>query len=134
MGYFDDLADKRFMTARDGRRLFFPWGSFGRGYVIASEQDYERLRGHVKDYDFVCVITVVVLGSAVSCSTNPIVYVVFAVIVSLLYYVPYLVWMWRLLPRMKLSDKRMPRQSFSAALGPWTAPTPSTPPAKKVSD
>ena len=140
MGYFDDRADQSFMTSQDGSRLFFPWGSLGSGYVIASQEDYERLRGHLKDYIFVCLITVVVLGSPVSFSTSPIVWIAFAVIASLLCYVPYLVWMWRLLPRMKVSDERMPRQSFSAALkaaqpiGPWTVPDPSVPPAKKVSD
>jgi len=36
-----------FMTAPDGRRLFFPWGMCGSGYAIGSEQEYRRLRGRV---------------------------------------------------------------------------------------
>ena len=37
-----------FKTAQDGRKLFFPWGGPGRGYVIASERDYKRLQRQVK--------------------------------------------------------------------------------------
>jgi hypothetical protein len=48
MGYFDALARYSLTTAPDGRRLFFPWGVMGRGYVIGSELDYERLRRQTK--------------------------------------------------------------------------------------
>ena len=37
-GYFDTLTSAYFKTARDGRKLVFPWSYNGRGYVIASEQ------------------------------------------------------------------------------------------------
>jgi hypothetical protein len=43
MGYFDS-----FTTAPDGRRLFSPWGAYGRTYVIESELDCERLRRRAK--------------------------------------------------------------------------------------
>jgi hypothetical protein len=36
MGYFDALTSNAFKTAPDGRKLFFPWGVLGRGYVLAS--------------------------------------------------------------------------------------------------
>jgi hypothetical protein len=48
MGYFDALTSSSFKTTSDGHRLFFPWGVLGRGYVIASEPEYERLRAQVK--------------------------------------------------------------------------------------
>jgi hypothetical protein len=57
MGVFDGSG--RFTTAQDGSRLFFPRYSGGSGYVIASEQDYERLRRQVKVYEIVCLIVVV---------------------------------------------------------------------------
>jgi hypothetical protein len=50
MGYFDALASPYFRTARDGRRLFFPPSIPGRGYVIGSEQAFERLQRQVKRY------------------------------------------------------------------------------------
>lgn len=33
-----------FRMAADGRKLFFPWGAMGKGYVIADEASYERIR------------------------------------------------------------------------------------------
>jgi Na+-driven multidrug efflux pump len=49
--YFDALlGGSSFKTASDGSRLFFPWGGLGRGYVIASERDYQRLRRQIKIY------------------------------------------------------------------------------------
>jgi hypothetical protein len=49
MGEFDALlGGSNFKTASDGSRLFFPWAPSGRGYVIASERDYHRLRRQIK--------------------------------------------------------------------------------------
>jgi hypothetical protein len=50
MSYFDRLNSVYFKTARDGRKLYFPWGLWGRGYVVPSEQDYERLRRQLKTF------------------------------------------------------------------------------------
>ena len=52
-GYFDALISGYFKTARDGRKLFYPWGAMGRGYAIASDRDYERLRRRIKIYQVV---------------------------------------------------------------------------------
>lgn len=66
MGYFDALASASFKTASDGSRLFFPWGAWGRGYVIASEHDYPRLRQQFKIFykvDAVLVLTMIIIGA-----------------------------------------------------------------------
>lgn len=47
MGYFDGLTSSNFKTTADGRKLFFPWGVLGHGYIIAPE-DGERLRKQLK--------------------------------------------------------------------------------------
>jgi hypothetical protein len=44
MGYFEGLADAAFKNDADGRTLFYPWGIFGRGVVVPTEQEAERLR------------------------------------------------------------------------------------------
>jgi L-asparagine transporter-like permease len=44
----------------DGRRLFFPWGIWGRGYVIPTEQHYERLLRQIKTYTMVSLVVVIV--------------------------------------------------------------------------
>jgi hypothetical protein len=59
MGYFDALTSSSFKTTADGRRLFFPWGIWGRGYAIPTEQDYERLRNLVKTYTIVSLVVVI---------------------------------------------------------------------------
>lgn len=59
MGYFDGLTSGSFKTAQDGRRLFFPWGYLGRGYVLASDQEAERLRRQVKAYYVVMLVAIV---------------------------------------------------------------------------
>jgi hypothetical protein len=42
--FLDRVTGGLFKTAQDGRRLFFPWGVWGRGYVISSEQDSRRIK------------------------------------------------------------------------------------------
>jgi hypothetical protein len=63
MGYFDALAASNFKTAPDGRRLFFPWGIWGRGYVIPTELHYVRLLRQIKIYTIVSLVGIIVLGS-----------------------------------------------------------------------
>jgi hypothetical protein len=38
MGFFNALTSSGFKTGQDGRKLFFPWGVLGRGYIIDSER------------------------------------------------------------------------------------------------
>jgi hypothetical protein len=58
MGYFDAVTSAFFKTAADGRRLYFPWGSWGRGYVLASEHDYERLRRQIKIWQIAILVVI----------------------------------------------------------------------------
>jgi hypothetical protein len=53
------LGGSNFKTASDGSRLFFPLGTLGRGYVIASERDYQRLRRQVKIYYAVFLVLII---------------------------------------------------------------------------
>lgn len=62
MGYFDALTSSYFKPAADGRKLFFPWGVMGKGYVIASEQNYQRLQRQCKTYSIVGLI--LILGAS----------------------------------------------------------------------
>ncbi len=50
MGYLDALTSSSFKTTEDGRRLFFPWGTLGRGYAVPSAAEFERLSRSVKAY------------------------------------------------------------------------------------
>ena len=56
MGYLDAVASRAVKRTDDGRRLFFPWGPLGRGYVVPSEEDFDRLRRNVKTYLLICLL------------------------------------------------------------------------------
>jgi NADH:ubiquinone oxidoreductase subunit 3 (subunit A) len=60
MGYFDAIASANFKTKADARRLFFPWGVWGRGYAIPTEQEYERLLRLMKIYTIVSLAVFIV--------------------------------------------------------------------------
>jgi hypothetical protein len=94
MGYIEWLISGSFKTTEDGRRLFFPWGVFGRGYAIASEENYWRLRQQVKAYSVVILLVMIVTpGYTITVALE-------ALLVAL-----YLAWMWVLLPRLQAADE-----------------------------
>jgi hypothetical protein len=59
MGYFDALTSSYFKTGQNGSKLFFPWGVLGRGYLIPSDEGYERLRGQLKIYTIVSLVLII---------------------------------------------------------------------------
>lgn len=71
MGYFDGLTSGSFKITEDGRKLFFPWGYLGRGYAIASDEDYNRLRLHIKVY-LIVALTVIVGSAFLRAKVSPI--------------------------------------------------------------
>lgn len=59
MGYFEGITNAYFKIGKDSRRLFYPWGALGAGYVIEAK-DEARLRGAIKGY----IIAAIVLTAA----------------------------------------------------------------------
>ena len=113
--YLDALMSGYFKTAQDGRKLFYPRGVWGRGYTIASEQDYERVVREIKSFWVVGLV----LGTigAVALSTVLIGYLplfISAAVLILLYFVagaPYLA------RNLQPSDERLTLQeSYSSQL------------------
>ena len=102
MGYFDALTSGSFKTTQDGRRLFFPWGVLGRGYSIANEQDYLRLRQQVKGY--LIVSMVLMIGS------QPFGGYLVVVAIAALCTTLYLAWVWYVLRRLNISDEKLSLQ------------------------
>jgi hypothetical protein len=99
MGYFDALTSSSFKTAPDGRRLFFPWGTLGRGYVIGSEPDFKRLERQVRTY-LIAMLTLII-GLSVLGSTL----VTFAA--GALLTCCYAACAWHLTRRLQSSDERL---------------------------
>jgi len=44
MAYIDRMMDEHFEITIDGRKLFFPWGRSFHGYIVASVEQYDRLK------------------------------------------------------------------------------------------
>jgi hypothetical protein len=105
MGYFDALTSGSFKTTEDGRRLFFPWGVLGKGYSVASEQDYRRLQKQVKGYMIVSLVLIIASGSFggyFDDSVIPAPVAVGALVLAL-----YLAWIWHVLGRLTVSDESL---------------------------
>jgi hypothetical protein len=98
MGYFDAVTSSAFKTTEDGRRLFFPWGVLGRGYVL-SERQYEKLRGQVKIYMIVTLVLVIAMAVLKE-------YLATAVVVAFLIGF-YLIWMKFVLAELQPSEERL---------------------------
>jgi HAMP domain-containing protein len=109
MGYFDGLTEGQFKVAEDGRRLFFPRGLWGRGYVVDSESEFQRLRRQMKIYQAVALV--LIIAAVVPRQYNP--YLVIAV--ALLLIVFYLVWSRSLAARLQPAEDRLRWQETSAA-------------------
>ena len=62
-GYFNALVSGYFKPAADGRMLYFPWGIVGKGYVIPSQQKYDRLHRDLKIYQVGSLIVIVALAA-----------------------------------------------------------------------
>jgi hypothetical protein len=109
MGYVDALTSRSFKTARDGRRLFFPWGVAGRGYVIGSEQDFKRLQRQVK----LCLagLLVLIVGSDLLVSYLA------SFVISGLFIVFYAIWAGRLTRRMQPSEEGLSLNESMASQG-----------------
>ena len=99
MGYFEGLTSGSFKTTPDGRRLFFPWGVLGRGYSLASEGDYQRLRRQIKSYMMVSLV--LIIGANLSAGYAA------CLMMALILCAFYLGWMWYLLPRLRSSDEKL---------------------------
>jgi hypothetical protein len=99
VGYFDALTSSSFKTAPDGRRLFFPYGVLGRGYVLGSEQEYERLRWQIKIFT---IVTLVLILAAAGMRAFWVAGVVTALLIAF-----YLVWVRFLLRGLQPTDERL---------------------------
>ncbi len=106
MGFFDALTRGTFKTGQDGRKLFFPWGVLGRGYIIDNEQDYQRLRWQIKAYMIVSLVLIIGVGSFVS---NLVSVAITGLLIGF-----YLIWMLFLLGHLNRSNEKMSLRESTA--------------------
>ena len=48
MGIFERLASCSFKQSADGRYIFYPWGTLGRGFFLTSVEEFESLKRRIK--------------------------------------------------------------------------------------
>jgi hypothetical protein len=60
MGYFDGIVDGNFKTTPDGLMLFYPYGTFGKGYIIPTLEKKQELRGVFKRFTIFSLIVVLI--------------------------------------------------------------------------
>jgi hypothetical protein len=104
-----------FKTASNGQKLFFPWSHWGRGYVLASDHDYERLRRQVARFQQLGVL----MGGALS----PLSWIAMVCVLALVL-VSYLVWTRHAAGGLEPANERLSlREAYGSAavsLGAFT--------------
>jgi hypothetical protein len=55
MGYFEAISNAYFKVGKDGRRMFYPWGVIGGGYVVDAAGE-ARLRRAVQIYLIAAIV------------------------------------------------------------------------------
>jgi hypothetical protein len=98
MGFFEVLTSSCFKSALDGRKLFFPWGVIGKGYVVTSEAAFLRLK---RQYVWYMVVGLgLILGVGLLSD-----FWVFGIAAILIVF--YIGWMLYLLPRLQSSHETL---------------------------
>lgn len=103
MGFLDNQVRFKFKTAEDGRHVYFPWGVFGRGYIVPSEADRQRI-GKQEKIGLACQM----VGSlAILLLTG-------APLAILLLIHPYTIWQFSLYRHLERSEERLTIQEVTA--------------------
>ncbi len=88
-----------FRRGADGRMLFFPWGPFGRGYVLESDEQYAKLRRRM----ILWLVVYVFLATSAWAGYGPAV----GMAVASFMVAASVVWLLRFTRRLEPSDERL---------------------------
>jgi Ca2+/Na+ antiporter len=86
----DVITAGAFKTGKDGRKVFFPWGVFGRGYTMPTEDHFKRIRLQFNVWTAAMVLLIVVMALAISPTAGAI-----AAVASLVVFVAWMPFMLR---------------------------------------
>ncbi len=79
MGYFDGVTDAIFKKDASGNTLFYPWGIFGSGFIIDSEDRKDQIRGLIKTIYIIMIPAIVIIQVTVGAWLNLVLLPVFIV-------------------------------------------------------
>lgn len=99
MGYFDALTSASFKTGTAGEHIFYPWGTWGRGYELPDEAAFQRVRGLLRLYYLILLPAVIVAVIALDGFK--------AMIVMPFIVIPYLVWTYTTIRALPRSGERL---------------------------
>ncbi len=110
--FLDFLTASSFLTDRDGRTVFYPWGKFGRGVIIPTEEIRQRFSRLLK-FNFLAVLALVLSMNAVTMT-----YVIAALVIQ---QIVYFVMINRMTKELESSDEPLKMaksmQAFAVAAG-----------------
>jgi hypothetical protein len=64
MGYFDGVTEASFKKNKEGQTLYYPWGIFGKGYLITDAAKESQLRNFTK-YNYMLILPLVILNQII---------------------------------------------------------------------
>lgn len=99
MGYFEGITASYFKTDKDGNTIFYPYGIFGKGYILPDEKK-EQVRLVIKRYMQVSLPIVIVMVPLLKAW-----FVIF--FVCPLYFLGYAIWMSKLTKTFKKSKDKL---------------------------
>ena len=99
MTYLDSLVNQLFKKSESGEPLFYPWGIFGKGYVVSSASQHSHIRSTLKVY-----YVVMFLAMGISIYFLDYLYTGVCVIFGI---GGYLVWSDKVTRRLKVSAERL---------------------------
>jgi hypothetical protein len=62
MGYFDSLFDGLFRKDSKGKSFFYPWGFFGKGYILPDAETKQKILDVITYYAIVSLILMLGVG------------------------------------------------------------------------
>jgi hypothetical protein len=108
MDVVDLLVDLNLRKQADGSAIFFPWGRYARGYVIAADEGYERVRSFARNWAILSLlIPSLAVGTVLGRQPLLMVFAI-AAIGSVLYTVGYSI-------HLRVVTKNLPRTMESLA-------------------
>ncbi|MGH6880998.1 MAG: hypothetical protein ACREFM_08765 [Hypericibacter sp.] len=80
MGYFDGLTNASFRKDAQGRDVFYPYGTHGRGRIITDAETAERLRRSIKRLYILLLAIIPLLIAIVRLAHDSVIYLVLLVL------------------------------------------------------
>lgn len=83
MGYFDGLVSGAFKKDAEGNTVFYPWGIMGKGYILRTVAEEEKLRGALKLNYMIILPAIIIIQITVGAWLNFVLIPVYVILFTL---------------------------------------------------